>query len=146
MPEVYRTELTPLSFLERSAIAYPNKTAIVHGERSLSYGEMAAEATRTARALRASGIEAGDRVAYLCLNIPEMLIAHFAVPLLGAVLVAINTRLSPEEIRLAAEGFGLAALGPGLFGTAVLAGLIHLWTDRSSTSGPWFVRAFRRPR
>jgi fatty-acyl-CoA synthase len=99
MTAVYRTELTPLSFLERSAIAYPDKTAIVHEDREITYGEMSSVATRTASALRASGIEAGDRVAYLCPNIPEMLIAHFAVPLLGAVLVAINTRLSPEEIR-----------------------------------------------
>ena len=99
MSEVYRTELTPLSFLERSAIAYPNKTAILHGDRQFTYREMSSAAGQTASALRASGIEPGERVAYLCPNIPEMLIAHFAVPLLGAVLVAINTRLSPEEIR-----------------------------------------------
>ena len=99
MSEVYRTELTPLSFLERSAIVYPTKTAIVYGDRTLTYAEMAALASRVARALQASGIEAGDRVAFLCPNIPEMLIAHFAVPLTRAVLVAINTRLSPEEIR-----------------------------------------------
>ena len=96
---VYRTELTPLSFLERSALVFPEKTAIVYGDREMTYAEMAAAATRLARALEASGIQAGDRVAYLCPNIPEMLVSHFGVPLLGAVLVAINTRLSPGEIE-----------------------------------------------
>ena len=99
MIPVYRTELTPLSFLERSAIVWPDKVAIVHGDRKIGYAEMAEHATRLAQALRASGIEAGDRVAFLCPNIPEMLIAHFAVPLIQAVLVAINTRLSPVEIH-----------------------------------------------
>jgi len=61
--------------------------------------QIAAEATRLAHALRASGIQPGDRVAYLCPNTPEMLIAHFAVPLAGAVLVAINTRLAPDDTR-----------------------------------------------
>ena len=59
---------------------------------------MADEATRLARSLMASGIEKGDRVAYLCQNLPEMLTAHFGVPLAQAVLVAINTRLSADEI------------------------------------------------
>ncbi|MBJ7472469.1 MAG: long-chain-fatty-acid--CoA ligase [Solirubrobacteraceae bacterium] len=93
------TPLTPLRFLERSATVHPQRTAIVHGQRRITYSDMAAESTRLAHALRASGIEPGDRVAYLCPNIPEELIAHFAVPLAGAVLVALNTRLAPDEIR-----------------------------------------------
>ena len=96
---VSEAPLTPLRFLERSAAVFPDKTAVVHGERRLSYREFAAEARRLAHALRAAGIEPGDRVAYLCPNIPELLVAHFAVPLAGAVLVAINTRLSVEEMR-----------------------------------------------
>ncbi len=99
MSTVSRTELTPLSFLERSAIVYPDKTAIAYREREISYAEMAAITTRLAHSLNASGIGEGDRVAFLCPNIPEMLVAHFGVPLISAVLVAINTRLSPEEIR-----------------------------------------------
>jgi fatty-acyl-CoA synthase len=90
--------LSPLRFLERSAEVFPDKLAIVCGERRLTYREFADEATRVARALRASGIEPGDRVAYLCPNLAEMLIAHFAVPLAGGVLVAMNVRLSPEEV------------------------------------------------
>ena len=53
---------------------------------------------RVAGALRAGGVEPGDRVAYLMPNLPEMLVAHFAVPLAGEVLVAINTRLTAEEV------------------------------------------------
>ncbi|MGH8895720.1 MAG: acyl--CoA ligase family protein [Egibacteraceae bacterium] len=97
--EVPFSALTPLSFLERSAAVSPDRIAIVHRDRKHSYREFAAEATRLAQALRASGVEPGDRVAYLCPNIPELLVAHFGVPLAGAVLVAINTRLAPAEVR-----------------------------------------------
>jgi fatty-acyl-CoA synthase len=90
--------LTPLSFLERSARVWPSKVAVIYGSRRLTYSEFAAETARVARALRASGIESGDRVAYLVPNLPEMLVAHFAVPLAGGVLVAINTRLTGEEV------------------------------------------------
>ncbi|GAA4241345.1 AMP-binding protein [Actinomadura meridiana] len=93
------TALTPLAFLGRSAEVFPGKTAYVHGDRRVPYAEFAAEATRLANALRASGIGPGDRVAYLAPNVPELLVAHFGVPLAGAVLVAINTRLAPDEVR-----------------------------------------------
>ena len=98
--------LTPLRFLERSSEVFPDKTAIVDGERRIAYRDFAAEATRVARGLQASGIGPGDRVAYLCPNIAEMLVAHFAVPLAGAVLVAINTRLAPEEVRYICDHSG----------------------------------------
>ena len=110
MSTVSHTPMTPLRFLERSAEVYPGKVAIVHGDRRITYREFAAEATRVARALRASGIEAGDRVAFLCPNIPELLIAHFAVPLAGGVLVAINTRLATEEVRYICEHSGAKLL------------------------------------
>jgi fatty-acyl-CoA synthase len=110
MSTVSHTALTPLRFLERSAEVYPDKVAIVHGDRRMTYREFAGEATRLARALRASGIEAGDRVAFLCPNIPELLIAHFAVPLAGAVLVAINTRLATEEVRYICDHSGARLL------------------------------------
>ena len=98
MSAVSNSQLTPLRFLERSAEVYPDKVAIVHGDRRMTYREFAGEAIRIARALQASGVEPGDRVAYLCPNIPELLIAHFAVPLAGAVLVAINSRLAGQEV------------------------------------------------
>jgi fatty-acyl-CoA synthase len=104
------TALTPLAFLKRSAEVFPGKTAYAYGDRRATYAEFAADVTRLANALRASGIEPGDRVAYLAPNIPELLVAHFAVPLAGAVLVAINTRLAAEEIRYILDHSGAKAL------------------------------------
>ncbi len=98
MIPVYYTPLTPLSFLDRTARVFPDKTAVIYGKRRSTYAEFADEVTRTARALQASGVQPGDRVAYLLPNIPEMLVAHFAVPLVGGVLLALNTRLLAGEI------------------------------------------------
>jgi len=110
MTAVWHTPLTPLAFLQRSAEVFPDKTAIVYGERRHSYAQFAAEVTRVAHALRGSGIGPGDRVAYLLPNVPEMLVAHFAVPLAGAVLVAINTRLATEEVRYILDHSGAKLL------------------------------------
>ncbi|TKA04628.1 acyl--CoA ligase family protein [Actinacidiphila oryziradicis] len=110
MNPVSHTPLTPLSFLERTARVWPDKPGVIYGNRSLSYAELAAQATRVARALQAGGIGPGDRVAYLMPNVPEMLIAHFAVPLAGAVLVAVNTRLSAQEIAYILDHSGAKVL------------------------------------
>ena len=109
-PDVWTTPLTPLAFLGRSADVFSDKTAIVYGDRRHTYAEFAAEATRVAHALRTSGVGPGDRVAYLLPNVPEMLVAHFAVPLAGAVLVAINTRLSTDEVRYILDHSGATVL------------------------------------
>jgi non-ribosomal peptide synthetase component E (peptide arylation enzyme) len=77
MPDVSFTALTPLAFLGRSVDVFADKTAIVYGERRLTYREFAVEANRLAPPLQASGVRPGDRVAYLCPNIPEMLVANF---------------------------------------------------------------------
>lgn len=89
--------LTPMRFLQRSAEVFPNKDAILYGTRRYSYAEFSAIAQQLARAIRAR-ITPGDRVVFLAPNIPEMLIAHFAVPLAGGVLVALNSRLAKPEI------------------------------------------------
>ena len=104
--ETWITELTPLSFLERSADVHPDKVAVVYGPDRWTYGELAQRVQELAAALRAAGVGPGDRVAYLLPNVPEMLVAHFAVPLAGAVLVAINTRLSAEEVRYICDHSG----------------------------------------
>jgi fatty-acyl-CoA synthase len=109
-PETWITELTPLSFLARSAGVYPDKTAIVHGTARWTYAEFARDAQRLARGLRASGVQPGDRVACLLPNVPAMLHAHFGVPLAGAVLVAVNTRLSAEEVRYILDHSGATVL------------------------------------
>ena len=110
MTQVWNTPLTPLAFLRRSAEVFPDKTAVVYGDRRISYRQLAAETTRVAHALHGSGIGRGDRVAYLLPNLPEMLVAHFAVPLAGAVLVAINTRLSRDEVRYILDHSGAKLL------------------------------------
>ncbi|HSJ73138.1 MAG TPA: AMP-binding protein [Miltoncostaeaceae bacterium] len=107
---VHITQLTPLSFLERSGEVFPERVAVVDGETRLTYRDLARETTRAAQALRASGVGPGDRVAYLCPNTRQLLVAHFAVPLAGAVLVAINTRLAPEEVRAVCERSGARLL------------------------------------
>jgi len=88
----YRTELSPVSFLRRSAYVFPDKVAVVHGERRTTYREFDERVNRLASALADAGVEPGDRVAFLAPNIPAMLEAHYGVPAAGAVLVAINTR------------------------------------------------------
>jgi fatty-acyl-CoA synthase len=102
----FRTELTPLSFLRRSAYVFPDKVAIVHGQRRTTYREFGERANRLASALRAAGVSPGDRVAYLAPNIPALLEAHFGVPAAGAALVAINTRLSRQEVAAILEHCG----------------------------------------
>lgn len=96
--KVYRTELTPISFLRRSAFVYPDKIAIIHQERRYTYHEFEERVNRFASQLRKSGLKRHDRVALLCPNIPALLEAHFAVPAAGCILVPINTRLNSEEI------------------------------------------------
>lgn len=114
------TALTPLLFLERSADVFPSKIAVTYGDRSYTYAAVASEAQRVASGLAALGVSAGDRVAYLMPNIPEMLIGHNAVPLLGAVLVAVNTRLSGSEVGYILRHSGSRVL---VADTVLLAGL-----------------------
>src|SRR5262245_39402713 len=95
---VSRAELTPVSFLERSAYVFADQVAVVPGERRYTYRELAARVNRLASALRGAGMNRQDRVAFLCPNIPAMLEAHYGVPTAGGILVTINTRLSSDEI------------------------------------------------
>ena len=95
---VYREVLSPVPFLARSAAVFADRTAVIYGERRYSYPEFARRADRLAAGLRHAGVEPGDRVAFLCPNIPELLEAHFAVPAVGAILVAMNTRLSEDDV------------------------------------------------
>lgn len=90
--------LTPVRFLSRSASAYGEKTAVVYNDRRMTYQELYDRVNRLASALRKVGIGKGDKVAFLCPNTPPMLEAHFAVPMIGAALVSINTRLAAREI------------------------------------------------
>ncbi|HET9578418.1 MAG TPA: acyl-CoA synthetase [Usitatibacter sp.] len=92
------TPLTPVSFLERSADVYPDKVAVIHGDRRITYREFRARVHRFASVLAAHGIDRGDTVAIMAPNVPAMLEAHYAVPALGAVLNALNYRLDATTI------------------------------------------------
>ncbi|MGC5247793.1 AMP-binding protein [Gordonia sp. DT219] len=104
-----RSELTPLRFLERSADVFPERTAVIYGRRSATYAELADEVQRLARVLE-SRIAPGERIGYLAPNIPEMLIAHYAVPLAGGVLVALNSRLAGPELVYILNHAGVTTL------------------------------------
>jgi fatty-acyl-CoA synthase len=104
--KVYRSELTPISFLRRSAYMFPKKEAVIYGDRRYTYRELEERVDRLASRLGGSGLQGGDRVAFLCPNTPPMLEAHFAVPAAGLVLVAINTRLGRDEVTYIVEHSG----------------------------------------
>jgi fatty-acyl-CoA synthase len=105
-----KRELTPLDFLARSALVYRDKIAAVDGDRSFTYGEFNERIHRLASALRLVGIEPGDRVAVLAPNTLVALEPHFAVPLAGAVLVMLNTRLQTAELTWILNHCGAKAL------------------------------------
>ncbi len=96
--KVFRTELNPVDFLRRAAYVYPDKTAVVDGDRRYSYRQFAERSWRLANALRSAGLRKGDRVATLLFNSAPMLEAHFGVPAAGGILVAINHRLASPEV------------------------------------------------
>ncbi|MGO1908632.1 MAG: AMP-binding protein [Brevibacterium linens] len=93
------TALTPLRFLERSLEAHPDREAIVDGPRRITYLEMAETVQRLAEGLKRRGLGEGETVVVLAPNSAEALIAHYAVPLAGGVLVMLNTRLAPPEVE-----------------------------------------------
>ncbi|AGT07314.1 acyl-CoA synthetase [Paracoccus aminophilus] len=91
-------QLSPLRFLERTAAVYPDYPAIVYESRRQTWGDTYRRCRQMAGALAARGFGRGDTIAVLAANIPEIFEAHFSVPMTGAVLNAINTRLDAETI------------------------------------------------
>jgi fatty-acyl-CoA synthase len=90
--------ITPLVFIERTAEVYPKRLAVVHGELRLTWSEVYARCRQLASALAKKGIAKGDTVAVMLPNTPPMVEAHFGIPMAGAVLNALNTRLDAETI------------------------------------------------
>ncbi|MBI5900548.1 MAG: acyl-CoA synthetase [Rhodocyclales bacterium] len=90
--------LSPLSFIERTALVYPQRTSVIHGTRRFTWGETYARCRRLASALAGLKVGAGDTVAVMLPNVPAMVEAHFGVPMCGAVLNTLNTRLDAEAI------------------------------------------------
>jgi acyl-CoA synthetase (AMP-forming)/AMP-acid ligase II len=111
-----RHELTPVDFLERAGDVYADSTAVVDGNRQYTYAQWRSRGRLFAYALRRLGVEAGDRVAFLAQNCEELLLAHFAVPQAGGVLVALNTRLKEREIvdLILHSGAGVVLVSPAL--------------------------------
>jgi len=90
--------LSPLDFLDRAVAVHPDRPAVIWRDQSWSYGGLGAMVARLAARLRAEGIGAGAVVSVMLGNRPEMLAAHFAVPMLGAILNSINTRLDEGTV------------------------------------------------
>ena len=113
MPNIYQegldrnvanyTPLTPLTFIARTAYVYPERMAVIHGQRRYTWLQTFSRARRLASALAAEGIGEGDTVAALLNNTPEMIECHFGVPVLGAVLNTLNTRLDAETLAFMLE-------------------------------------------
>jgi 3-(methylthio)propionyl---CoA ligase len=95
--------LSPVSFLKRAADFFGNRTAIIHGGRRFTYWEFYARARQLAHALTKAGIRRGDTVAILAANTPAMLEAHYAAPMIGAILNPINIRLDAPLIAFCLE-------------------------------------------
>jgi 3-(methylthio)propionyl---CoA ligase len=90
--------LSPLSFLERSALVHPKLTSVVYEDRSFTWAETYARARRLTSMLAKRGIGRGDTVAVMLPNVPAMYEAHFAIPMVGAVINALNTRLDAPAL------------------------------------------------
>src|SRR4051794_21583102 len=109
--------LTPLGFLERAAAVYPDKIAVIEparakagGDRCFTYREFYDRVRRFADALRRRGVGRGDTVAVLAPNVPALLEAHYAVPMAGAVLNALNYRLDARSIAFILDHGGAKLL------------------------------------
>src|SRR5215471_17294090 len=90
--------LTPLTFIAWSAHVYPRRIAVIHGARRFTWEETYTRCRRLASALVGKGIGVGDTVAVMLANTPEMYECHFAIPMAGAVLNTLNTRLDPDAL------------------------------------------------
>ena len=90
--------LSPLSFIRRASAVYPEHPAVIYGNRHYTWRELYCRARRLASALAARGIGKGDTVSVMAANTPELFEAHFGVPMAGAVLNTINTRLDPDTV------------------------------------------------
>jgi fatty-acyl-CoA synthase len=102
--------LSPVSFLNRAASAFAEKVAVIDGPRSFTYAQLFDRCVRLASALANLGIGRLDTVAIIASNIPEMIEAHFAVPMLGAVLNPLNTRLDAASVAFSLRHGGAKIL------------------------------------
>src|SRR6202043_188711 len=102
--------LSPISFLTRAANAFAEKVAVIDGARNYTYAQLLDRCVRLASALATLGVGRLDTVAIIGSNIPEMIEAHFSVPMLGAVLNPLNTRLDAANIAFSLTHGGARVL------------------------------------
>ncbi len=122
--------LTPLGFLARAAAVYPDKLAVVHGDRRFTYRQFDERCRRFADALRRRSIAPGDTVAVMAPNVPALLEAHYAVPMAGAVLNALNYRLDARSIGfILAHGNAKLLIADREFGPLACEALRELGRD-----------------
>ena len=113
MTNIYKTNLdqnpanfqplTPLTFLERAASVFPEQIAIIHGQQRFTYSKFYSRSRQLASSLSIQGLSRGDTVSVMLANTPAMLEAHYGVPMCGAVLHSLNTRLDPKVIAFQLE-------------------------------------------
>ncbi len=104
------TPLNPVTFLERAAYVYPDQVSVIHGDWRMTWRETYARCRRLASALARHGIGRNDTVAVMAPNVPAIYEAHFGVPMIGAVLNTLNTRLDAETIAFMLRHGGARAL------------------------------------
>ncbi len=124
------TPLNPVTFLERAAAIYPERTSIIHGTARFSWAETYARCRRLASALARRGIGRLDTVAVMLPNTPAMVEAHFGIPMLRAVLNTLNTRLDPETIAFMLRHGGARALITDREYSATIARALELLDEK----------------
>ena len=123
--------LTPVSFLKRAADFFGDRPAVIHGNQRFTYSEFYARARQLAHALTKAGIKRGDTVAVLAANVPATLEAHYAAPMIGAVLNPINIRLDAPLIAFCLEhGEAKLLLADREFHATIAPALEHLGSKR----------------
>ena len=95
--------LSPLTFLERTKDVYPDYEAVIYGNRKFTWLEIYKRVTKFASALEKIGIGIGDTVSIMACNTPELFEAHYSIPMTGAVINAINTRLDSKTVAYILE-------------------------------------------
>ena len=123
--------LSPLSYLSRTEAVHPNRVAVIHGERRITWAQTGERCRRLASALIKLGVGRGDTVAAMLPNIPEMFEAHFGVPMTGAVLNALNIRLDAATIAFILQhGDARVLLTDREFSATIEAALALIPADR----------------
>ena len=126
--------LSPLTFIEKTAAVFPDRIAVVHGDRRYTWAESFARCRRLSSALASLGITKGDTVAVMAFNTPEMVECHYGVAAAGAVLNTINVRLDPDTVAyILGHGEAKMLITDTAFSQSVAAALEIMGPDHGIT-------------